>query len=161
MQQEKIYCKRMILAGLTVRTNNKNEMNPSSGKIGLLVQQYWNDGVAARISNRTNPGLTYTAYTDYESNEHGDYTFFVGEAVESDVPQPGFRILVIPEGSFQKFTTEAGKMPDNIIQAWQAIWAMNAKQLGGKRNYIADFEVYDRRAMDINNGIIDICIGVH
>ncbi|MDP1574640.1 MAG: GyrI-like domain-containing protein [Coxiellaceae bacterium] len=160
MKHEKTHCNKMIFAGLTVRTNNKNEMNPSTGKIGPLVQQYWNEQIAKRILNRANSGLTYTAYTDYESNEHGDYTFFVGEAVLSDAPQSDFQILTIPAGKFQKFTTDAGKMPDNIIQTWQAIWAMDAKQLGGKRNYIADFEVYDDRALDPNNAIVDIYIGI-
>lgn len=160
MKHEKTDYHKIILAGLTARTNNKNEMNPVTGKIGPLVQKYWNEKIANRILNRVNPGLTYIVYTDYESNEHADYTFFIGEIVLSDAPQSDFRILTIPAGKFQKFTTDAGKMPDNIIQTWQAIWAMDEKQLSGKRNYIADFEVYDHRALDPNNAIVDIYIGI-
>ena len=51
-------------------------------------------------------------------------------------------------------------MPDVVIQAWQHIWTMNGAQLGGKRKYLVDFEVYDQRAMDPNNAIADIYIGI-
>lgn len=161
MKKEKTHINQFILAGLTVRTNNKNEMNPTTGKIGPLVQRYWNDKIAEKIQYRTNPGLTYIAYTDYESNEHGDYTFLVGETVLENTPQQDFQIITIPEGIFQKFTTDAGKMPDVIIQTWQHIWGLNPAELGGSRKYFADFEVYDRRAMDPNNAVVDIYVGIN
>lgn len=160
MKNEKMHLDQLIVAGVTIRTNNKNEMNPATGKIGPLVQQYWHNQIANKIQYRANPGLTYIAYTDYESDEQGEYTFLVGEAVSENTPQSDFRILTIPEGTFQKFTTDAGKMPDVIIQTWQHIWKMSAAQLGGKRKYLADFEVYDRRAMDPNNAVVDIYIGI-
>ena len=161
MKKEKIHLNQLMLAGITIRTNNKNEMNPSTGKIDSLVQHYWENKIANKILHRANAGLTYIAYTDYESNEHGEYTFLVGEAVSVNIPQSDFRILTIPAGTFQKFTTDSGKMPEVIIQTWQNIWKMDATQLGGKRKYFADFEVYDRRAMDINNAIVDIYIGLN
>lgn len=34
------------------------------------------------------------------------------------------------------------------------------KNFGGKRKYIADFEIYDQRAADPNNAVIDIYIGM-
>ena len=37
---------------------------------------------------------------------------------------------------------------------------MEEKDLGGKRSYIADFEVYDQRAADSSHAIVDIYIGV-
>lgn len=51
-------------------------------------------------------------------------------------------------------------MPEVVISAWQKIWAMNENDFGGKRKYVADFEIYDQRASDPNNTIIDICIGI-
>src|SRR3989338_10018558 len=101
MKNEKMHLNLLILAGTTIRTNNKNEMNPATGKIGPLVQQYWHNQIANKIQHRANPGLTYIAYTDYESDEHGEYTFLVGEAVSEKTPQSDFRILTIPEGTFQ------------------------------------------------------------
>lgn len=51
-------------------------------------------------------------------------------------------------------------MPEVVISAWQEIWAMNENELGGKRKYIADFEIYDQRAVNPNNTVIDIYIGI-
>lgn len=50
-------------------------------------------------------------------------------------------------------------MPDIVIQAWQAIWKMTPEDLGGKRTYRADFEIYDQRAQDPQNSVVDIYIG--
>ena len=36
---------------------------------------------------------------------------------------------------------------------------MNKNDFGGKRKYVSDFEIYDERAANPNNTIIDIYIG--
>jgi predicted transcriptional regulator YdeE len=149
------------LVGLTIRTNNANEFNPQTAKIGKFVQRYWQEGLAEKISNRKNSGVTFSAYTDYASDEHGDYTYFIGEEVSNNSSLPsGFESIIIPAGKYQKFTTMPGKMPEVVIEAWQKIWKMSQEQLGGQRNYQTDFEVYDQRACDINNSILDIYIGI-
>ncbi|MEM1243410.1 MAG: GyrI-like domain-containing protein [Pseudomonadota bacterium] len=162
MQKQKVELNEIMLVGLTVRTNNKNEMDPATSKIAALVGSYMESQSANEIKHRLNPGVTYSAYTDYESDEHGDYTYFIGEAVESFVDQDltKFKTLTVPQGQFQKFTTDAGKMPDVVISAWQAIWKMDATELGGERNYQFDFEIYDVRASDQNNMVLDIYIGL-
>jgi len=37
---------------------------------------------------------------------------------------------------------------------------MSSNDFGGKRAYQADFEVYDQRARDPNNTVLDIHIGI-
>jgi len=59
MQKSLVNLEEMKLAGLQVRTNNKNEMNSSSAKIGPLVQQYFQQQVSGTIQNRKNPGRTF------------------------------------------------------------------------------------------------------
>ena len=161
MKTEKTELGELTLVGLTARTNNKNEMNPKISKIGTLAGSYWGNQVASNIKHRVNPGVTYAVYTEFESDEHGDYTYFIGETVSSienqDLSQ--FKIITIPKSHYQKFTTPPGKMPDVVISAWQKIWVMGENDFGGKRKYIADFEVYDERASNPNNTIIDIYIG--
>ncbi|MGB6977326.1 MAG: GyrI-like domain-containing protein [Gammaproteobacteria bacterium] len=149
------------LIGLTIRTNNVDESQPETAKIIKLVQHYWQERIAEQIPHRKNPGVTFSAYTDYASNEHGDYTYFIGEEVSSiaNIPQ-GFETATIPAGKYQKFTTESGKIPTVVIQAWQQIWQMSNVQLGGHRNYQTDFEVYDQRANNPNDAILDIYIGI-
>lgn len=149
------------LIGLTARTNMKNEMNLETSKIGALAGQFWGQNIAAQILNRKNPGVTLSVYTDYESDEYGDYTYFIGEEVSSFDGMPaGLQKLTIPAATYQKFTTPAGKMPEVVIDAWQQIWKMSTDDFEGKRAYIADFEVYDQRAMDPANTSVDIYIGI-
>lgn len=161
MKKELTNKSEIKLVGLTARTNNKNEMNPATSKIGELAGRFWGQNVAGQISNRKNPGVTLSIYTEYDSDEHGDYTYFIGEEVSSfeSVP-PEFNKLTIPAAKYQKFTTPSGKMPEVVINAWQQIWKMSANDFGGKRAYVADFEVYDQRAIDPDNSSLDIYIGI-
>lgn len=151
-----------ILVGLTARTNNKNEINPKTSKIASLAQAYWHQQIAQLIKHRRQPGVTYAAYTEYESDENGDYTYFIGEAVNSTAGQDlsRFKVLTIPKSGYLKLTTPSGKMPDVVIDAWQQIWQMNPSDFGGKRKYIVDFEIYDEKAMDPEKTVVDIYIGV-
>jgi predicted transcriptional regulator YdeE len=162
MKKQKTKLDELILVGLTARTNNTDEMEPDKSKIASLAAFYWGNQVADNFKHRTNPGVTYAVYTEYESDENGEYTYFIGEVVATTEDQDlvKFKTLTIPANHYQKFTTKPGKMPDSVIATWQQIWQMNKQQLGGKRNYLADFEVYDDRAKDPNNTVIDIYISI-
>ena len=163
MRKEKIELGDLVLVGLTARTNNKNEMIPEKSKIGALAGTYWSKQIANQFKDRIAPGVTYSVYTEFESDEHGEYTYFIGESVSSlkNQDQTKFKSLIIPASHYQRFTTEPGKMPEVVIQAWQNIWQMAAKDFGGKRTYIADFELYDDRAANPDKTIVDIYIGIN
>lgn len=149
------------LLGITARTSNAAEMDPSTAKIGATLQKYFGEGVPDKIPGRANPAVTYCAYTEYESDFTGSYTYFVGEEVTSfeNIPE-GFKALVIPPHSYMKFTNEAGPMPQVCIDMWQQIWQMEASGKLAKRSYIADFEVYDERSRDPKSAVLDIYIGI-
>ena len=156
MKKELINKQEIKLVGLTARTNNKNEINPQTSKIGALAGRFWSQNIADQISNRKNPGVTLSVYTEY-----GDFTYFIGEEVSSfeNIPS-GLQKLTVPAAKYQKFTTPSGKMPDVVVSAWQQIWKMTSDDFEGDRAYIADFEVYDQRAIDPANTSLDIYIGV-
>ena len=162
MRKEKVALKGIHLVGISIRTNNQNEMNPETAQIGKLLDKYWGEEIADGIKNRTNPPVTYAVYTEYDSDEHGDYTYFLGEEVSSLEGQDSetLQSMYIPAGAYQKFTTEPGSFPEVIISAWQQIWQMKEADFGGKREYLADFEVYDQRARDPKHAVIDIYIGI-
>lgn len=162
MKKQKIQLPEFNLVGLTVRTNNKDEMNTETSKISQLAGSYWQTQIANNIQHRTNPGITYAVYTEYESDEHGDYTYFIGEAVNSLQGQnlSQFKPITIPASSYQKFTTEPGSMPEVIISAWQKIWVMTQADFQGKRKYSVDFEIYDQRSANPSQAVIDIYIGI-
>lgn len=108
------------------------------------------------------PGVTYSAYTEFDDREFSDYTFFIGEAVSSfnDQDTAVFTTHAVPNSIYQRFTTQAGTMPTIVIDAWQEIWSMTENDFEGKRRYITDFELYDERAQDPQNTILDIYIGI-
>lgn len=160
MKQTTVKLKAMKLIGISMRTNNKNEIDPKTGKILSCVQRYFHQALAENIPHRTKPGTTICAFTNYESDHNGDYTYFIGEEVESfDNCPADLETLVIPEQTYTKFTNGPAPMPEVVREPWFKIWQMSEKDLGGKRNYLADFEVYDERAADHNNIVLDIYIG--
>jgi len=161
MEKALINKSEIKLVGLSARTNNKNEMSQETSKIGQLFGHYASQNIASHIANRKSPGVTFAVYTEYDSNEHGDYTYFIGEEVGffENIPT-GLQKLIIPPAKYQKFTTPPGKMPDVAIHAWQQIWKMSFDDFGGNRAYQADFEVYDQRATDPANTCLDILIGI-
>lgn len=151
------------LIGITTRTNNKHlfESDPSTNKVAQTVQKYFHGAMPNKILNRKKPGITYCVYTEYENDHHSDFTYFIGEEVDSFESLPKeFTALTIPSQTYAKFTNGPGPMPMVCIDMWQKIWAMDNKQLGGTRGYRADFELYDERASDHNNVTLDIFIGL-
>jgi len=162
MQQSTVSLGQMLLIGIQVRTNNRQEQQWDQGRIFPCVQKYFHQQLAAHIPNRKNPGTTICAYTDYESDYNGDYIYFIGEEVSDfDILPEGFFSLVVPKQSYSKFTTNPGAMPDVLANAWQKIWQMTDENLGGRRRYHTDFEVYDQRAANHSNLVLDIYIGLN
>jgi len=163
MQQVEVKMQEIKLVGISVRTSNAQEFNKTDGKIFPCVQRYFHKALFEQIPNRKKPGTTFCAYTEYESDYNGAYTYFIGEEVTSiDSPLPEeFQTLIIPSQYYAKFTTEPGPMPDVLGNAWQSIWEMSPEQLGGSRNYQTDFEIYDERAADHHNVVLDLYIGIN
>ncbi|MGV2333189.1 MAG UNVERIFIED_CONTAM: GyrI-like domain-containing protein [Planctomycetaceae bacterium] len=159
MKQTNISLPEIKLVGITVRTNNNSEMDQATGKIGPIVQKYFQESISEKIHNRKTPYVTFSAYTEYESDHNGDYTYFIGEEVDSfsNVPE-NLVELIIPAQNYTKFTNGPGKMPNVCLEIWQNIWNDNA--LNAKREYITDFEIYDQRAIDRENTTLDIYIGI-
>lgn len=161
MQRAKIIYPEIKLVGIQVRTNNKAEQDPAHAKITPTVLQYDREGLSELIHHRVNPGVTFCVYTDYASDFTGEYTYFVGEAVESFRNiHKSLDKLIIPEQTYTKFTTDPGPMPMVVIEAWKQIWQMTEADFGGERRYLADFEVYDARAKDQLQTTLDIFIGI-
>jgi len=69
-------------------------------------------------------------------------------------------LLEIPAGTYLKLTTDAGAIPFIIINAWQKIWQLFQNDNYGKRLYKVDFEVYDERAKNPQDAIVDLYVGV-
>jgi len=161
MQKTTIELPEIRLIGFTVRTSNALEMDPTTAKIGLTVQNYFEGMFSEKIAQRKSPWTTYSVYTEYESDSTGEYTYFIGEEVINFETQPHeFKQITIPQQCYSKFTTPPGAMPEVCLNAWQKIWQMTTEELGGNRSYKADFEIYDQRASDPTNSVLDIYVGI-
>lgn len=161
MKKTNIQLPEMKLVGVAMRTNNSLEANPETAKIGKTVSAYFENNLSQKIARRKNPGKTFCVYTEYESDENGEYTYFIGEEVNAFEKVPdGFKTLTIPALNYAKFECGPGPMPKVCIDAWQDIWKMQADDFGGDRAYIADFEIYDERAKDPQNTTLDIYVGL-
>lgn len=162
MQQSSITLPEIKLVGIGVSTSYSQEMDKMKGNIFPCVQRYFHGTLFEKIPNRKKPGTTFCAYTDYESDHKGAYTYFIGEEVESfDAPLPeGFQKLTIPEQHYVKFTTTPAPMPEVLTNAWEEIWKISPRELGGMRRYSTDFEIYDERARDHQNIVLDVCVAI-
>ena len=114
------------------------------------------------MSNRVDPSTNYIVYTNYQSDASGEYTCFIGTEVSlcQYLDENKFTSLTIPSQKYVKFTNGPGPIPEVSIEAWKEIWAMSEGDPCANRSYISDFEVYDERAIDPQNAILDIYIGI-
>lgn len=147
MQYETIEMNEKKIAGFTVRTNN---MSPDMGAaIGGLWQKFFAEGYQALPGKTT--GKTTGVYTDYESDEKGDYTFMTACEVKGDIPE-GFEVKTVPAGKYAKFTVR-GNMMTAVGEFWQKLWQMPLE-----RTYICDYEEYQNS--DPEDCEVHIYIGI-
>jgi predicted transcriptional regulator YdeE len=147
------------VVGIAARTHNAAEMN-GSGKIGEIWHRLLRDNLAAKIPNKLGIDLI-AVYTDYESDHTGHYTYLLGLPVSSikDVPEK-FVAKHIPSGRYSVIVTDRGPVTKVVPAAWESIWSMSPKELGGIRTYRADYEVYDQRAADPEKAQIEVFVGL-
>lgn len=155
MNYEIIRLEEKNAAVLTARTNNSS---PEMGNIiGGLWQKFYSAEVFPKLTNRTD-AYALGIYTEYSSDEKGDYTAAVGCSVDNADSLPeGMRAIKIPAGKYAVFSI-TGKMDTNeqlaaIQRLWRELWDMNLD-----RSYICDFEEY--RSADPKFADIRVYIGL-
>jgi predicted transcriptional regulator YdeE len=84
----------------------------------------------------------------------------VGQRVKDGSAAPGGMVARrILAGRYAVFTSEVGPFSKVVPDAWQEIFKLEAEGKL-KRAYKTDFEVYDQRAQNPQNGQIDIYVGL-
>lgn len=144
----------ITLIGISLPYKTTNENFQSAKDIGELWNTFWQENIIAQIPKRLSEEI-YAVYHQYEGDHTKPYSFFIGCEAAADVETlEGLQKLQIPSGEYRKFTAK-GKMPDCIMNAWSDIWKSDIP-----RAYNVDYEVYDQRALDMNNAEVDIFISV-
>ena len=151
--------KPFYVAGFQVRTNNADEAGGHS-KIGPLWQRFYQENLGAQIPNRADSALT-VVYSEYSSDEIGDYNYLLGARVTSvDGLPAGMVSKKVQPGTYAVIPTEVGQMPGVLQAAWRRIWQMPPVELGGKRAFVTDYEIYDARSADPQHAQVEIHIGL-
>jgi predicted transcriptional regulator YdeE len=147
------------VAGFSARTNNAREMS-GQGQIGALWQKFMQQNVAAAVPDRVDNDVL-AVYSDYASDEKGDYTYTLGVRVSRvDSLPAGMTSMKIAAGPYDTLTTGVGAVMQVVPAEWQKIWAMTPSQLGGKRAFVTDYEVYGERSTDPQQAQVEIHIGI-
>jgi len=149
----------IAVAGFQIRTNNALEM-AGRGQIRQLWRRFFAENLAAQIPNRTSNSY-YVVYSNYASDENGEYDYLLGAPVSSiDNLPSGITFAAIATGNYAVVTTEKGPVEAVMQTAWREIWSMPAADLGGKRSYLTDYEVYDHRAANPADAQVEIHLGL-
>lgn len=130
-----------IVVGVTVRTNNAKEAG-GQGEIPQLWQNAIQNNTLDQIPNKAGDEM-YVVYSDYASDNTGDYNYTLGYRVTSANKIPdGMVAKTIHAGKYAILTSEQGPPQEVIPALWQRINSMTPQQLGGARAYETDFESY-------------------
>lgn len=136
------------VAGLTVRTSNKDERDPQSARIGGLWARFF-DECAYEAPHRLGDERLYGVYSGYESDAHGAYDMTAGVAVKGEP-----WAVHIEAGDYLVFSHQ-GQMPQMVISAWESVWAYFEENPHIRRSYRSDFESYaGPEQVDIHIGIL-------
>jgi predicted transcriptional regulator YdeE len=147
------------VAGWVVRTCNADELD-GKGKIGALWQRTMQQNLIAQIPHRGDGDLM-VVYSHYASDENGDYDYLLGARVSSVENLPaGMTWRRVEPGAYAVILTEKGPMPGVLQAAWARIWKMSPAELGGKRAFHTDYEVYDERSANRQSAQVEIHVGV-
>jgi predicted transcriptional regulator YdeE len=129
------------VVGVTVRTNNAKEAG-GQGAIAQLWQSAIQNGTLDQIPNKLTDGFI-VVYTDYASDNTGDYNYTLGYRVTSSDKVPdGMVVRTVRAGKYSAIASETGAPQEVIPALWQRIAQMTPQQLGGARAYQTDFETY-------------------
>jgi predicted transcriptional regulator YdeE len=168
--KELVFVEEKKIVASSVRTSFNNESSADDAKIGSIVSSYFSTGLSEQVKHKKHPGTVIDGFMGYEStHQHGcfydgAYTYFIGEEVsdfgDTNYESVNLKKIVIPSGNYVKFTTIEGLMPNIIIDAWHTIWRMTEEELGGKRAYLVDFQVFGEKSRDPEQASIEIYIGI-
>jgi predicted transcriptional regulator YdeE len=144
--------------GVSVRTDNHEEAG-GNGMIPQLWQRVMQEGLLENVPSRADGNLT-VVYTNYASDNSGEYTYVLGVRVTSVDKVPDAMVAVnVPAGRYAVVESDKGSLQEVMPKVWRRINTTLAGQLGGPRAFKADFEVYPE-GFDWQNAQIGVHLGL-
>lgn len=148
------------IIGIPARTNNAAE-SAGEGVIPKLWGRFYSDSDTSfdRIPAKAGNSV-YAAYTAYDNDAAGDYTFVLGARVKPGTrPPEGMVAIQVPAGKYLEFTSEQGSLPTLVPKLWRDIYAYFRQAGTLQRAFKTDYEIYDA-GMDPMNATATIYVGV-
>ncbi|MFO6495803.1 MULTISPECIES: zinc ribbon domain-containing protein [Bacillus] len=137
--------------GISTVTSNKEEAS-GKGKISSMWEWFHKN---SPLSSHQIPRDIIALYSDYETDEHGSYTFSIGTFGE---PEDDDRnVITLPASEYAVFISRRGRLEEVVFDTWRDIWGWEQKQI---RTYTGDFEVYNENAADRENAQVAIYVAV-
>ena len=147
------------VVGIAVRTSNAEQMTEAR-PIGKQWERLFKEGVLAAIPNKAD-GNILAVYSEYASDKDGEYTYLLGARVTKVEKLPdGMTVKNVPAGRYAVFTSERGPVQKVVVEMWRRVWETPKSALGGDRTYRADFELYDQRAQNPADAVVDLYVAV-
>jgi predicted transcriptional regulator YdeE len=126
-----------VVSGISVRTVNSDEAEPSKARIPGLWKRFMDEGIAEKIPGQVPDSPVYGVYSAYESDASGPYTLTAGIAVTE--PAPGFESVNVVGGRYLVFEG-TGEMPGVVVATWLRIWSYFDGSTRYRRRFATDFE---------------------
>jgi predicted transcriptional regulator YdeE len=147
------------VVGIAVRTSNAEQMTEAR-PIGKQWERLFKEGVLAAIPNKAD-GNILALYSEYASDKDGEYTYLLGARVTKVENAPaGMVVKNVPAGRYAVFTSERGPVQKVVVEMWRRVWETPKSALGGDRTYKTDFELYDQRAKNPVDSVVDLYVAV-
>ncbi len=147
------------VVGMAVRTSNAEQMTEAR-PIGKQWERLFKEGVLAAIPNKAD-GKIVAVYSEYASDKDGEYTYLLGARVTKVESVPaGMTVKHVSAGRYAVFTSERGPVEKVVVEMWRRVWETPKNALGGDRTYKTDFEVYDQRAQNPADAVVDLYVAV-
>lgn len=147
-----------LVVGIKTRTSNAKEAT-AEGAIPRQWERFFQHGILGQIPNRVGSNI-YAVYSDYASDHNGEYSYIIGAMVkDGTAPPTGMAVKRVPAGQYGVLTSEKGRLPKVVPEVWRKLWKLEDSGML-KRAYQTDFEIYDQRAQDPQNGQVDIYVGL-
>jgi predicted transcriptional regulator YdeE len=128
--------------GQAVRTSNQAESNPSSARIPGLWGRFFAENIPGSIPFESEPTTILGVYTNYESDDTGEYSLIAACRVSSlDNLPDGMTGGIIPAADYLVFQAK-GQMPQALIATWGSVWNYFSAPRPYRRSFTTDFELY-------------------
>ena len=138
-----------------IRVSTTNENGQGAIDIPQLWERFMTENIAVRIPNKIDNSIL-SIYTNYEKDQTKSYDTILGCKVSSldEIPE-GLIGQEFTKANYAKFTAKGNLNEGIVYSTWLDIWKKDIN-----RTFISDFEVYDERAQNPADAIVDIFVGV-